>query len=87
MTIKEKVNKIIEKYYDDDEGCYVSTIYDDPEKYEGEHNLDEEIIDCFNKNNIRYVRGSESGYDTQFFLAFAFIDEKGELGMVTVYTE
>ena len=87
MTIKEKINEIIEKYYDDDEGRYVDIIYDDPDEYEGEHYLNDEIEHCFKENDIRYVRGSESGYDTQSFLAFAFIDEKGELDMVTVYTE
>ena len=87
MTIREKVEEIISKYYDEDEGNYVWCIYDDKEKYEGEHVIDEEIRDSFDKNNIKYVYGSESGYDTQSFLAFAFIDEKGELGMVTVYTE
>lgn len=86
MTIREKINEIIDRYYDDEEDRYSTCREDEVEDYE----MKDELEEFLTSNNIEHKveeDGFEStGIDT-YFIAVAFIDENSKLDLITVYLE
>ena len=85
--IKETIDKIIEKYYNETDGCYNSLRYDDDDnefymKDEVENLLKEAEVDFRIETEIRFIN---CGYDSEF-LAAAWIED-GKLNMCTVLME
>ena len=75
--IKETIDKIIEKYYNETDGCYNSLRYDEVENL-----LKEAEVDFRIETEIRFIN---CGYDSEF-LAAAWIED-GKLNMCTVLME
>lgn len=78
MTIREKINEIIDRYYDDEEDRY-STCRED------------ELEEFLTSNNIEHKVEKEDGFENAgidtYFIAVAFIDENNKLDLITVYLE
>ncbi len=85
--IKEKIDEIIEKYYNETDDCYNSFYCDD---YETEFCMEEEIENLFKGLKVDFKIESKSGYSNcaydSDFLAVAWI-ENGKLNMRTVLLE
>lgn len=87
MTIKEKINEIIDRYYDDEEDRY-STHREDEVK---NHFMKDELKIFLTSNNIEHKIQFDYGYENSsidtYFIAVAFIDENSKLDLITVYLE
>lgn len=87
--MKQKIEEIIEKYWDDDEEYYSSM------RYEGENEkefwMKKELEEYFEKTGTSYQINKEDGFDSPSyaneFLAIAYIDENNELQLHTVTLE
>ena len=87
MTIREKINEIIDRYYDDEEDRY-STCREDELEYYG---MKDELEEFLTSNNIEHKVEKEYGFENSsidtYFIAVAFIDENNKLDLITVYLE
>lgn len=85
--IKETIDKIIEKYYNETDECYNSLRYDDDDN---EFLMKDEIENFLKNAEVDFKIETESGfsncgYDSEF-LAAAWIED-GKLNMCTILTE
>ena len=83
MTIKEQIKEIVKKYYNPNRCAYETTRIDENKN---EHFIDYEIYNLFKDKNTSYKTIDCDNYTSRLFKAIAFIDEKGELDMVS-FTE
>lgn len=87
MTIREKINEIIDKYYDDENDCYSTCRGDEVENYE----MKDELEEFLTSNNIEHKVEKEYGFENSsidtYFIAVAFTDENNKLDLITVYLE
>lgn len=83
MTIKEKINEIIDRYYDDEEDRYSDELQD--------YEMKDELEEFLTSNNIEHKVEKEYGFENSsidtYFIAVAFIDENNKLDLITVYLE
>ena len=87
--MKKDIEKIIEKYWDEDEEYYSSM------RYEGENEeefwMKKELEEYFEKTGTSYQINKEDGFDSpgyaNEFLAIAYIDENNKLQLHTVTLE
>ena len=86
--VKNIINEIIERYYRDDEGYYGLYRYDDEEN---EFNMKEELEKSLTEKGIKYVIKKEDGFSSpgydNDFLAIAYMEEDGSIGLETVLLE
>lgn len=87
MTIREKINEIIDRYYDDEEDRYSTCREDEVE----DHEMKDELEEFLTSNNIEHKVEKEYGFENSsidtYFIAVAFIDENNKLDLITVYLE
>lgn len=87
MTIREKINEIIDRYYDDEEDRYSTCREDEVEDYK----MKDELEEFLTSNNIEHKVEKEDGFENAgidtYFIAVAFIDENNKLDLITVYLE
>lgn len=87
MTIREKIDEIIDRYYDDEEDRYSTCREDEVEEYE----MKDELEEFLTSNNIEHKVEKEDGFESTgidtYFIAVAFIDENSKLDLITVYLE
>lgn len=86
--VKDIINEVIEKYYNQDEEYYSQYRYDEEEK---EFEMQAEIKNALDKQRIDYVIKTEDGcsfcgYENDF-LAVAYTEKDGSLGLITVLLE
>lgn len=85
--IKEKINKVVENYYNETDECYNSLRYDDDDN---EFFMKDEIENLLKEAEVYFrieteIGFSNCGYDSEF-LAAAWIED-GKLNMCTVLME
>ena len=89
MTIREKINEIIDRYYDDENDCYSSWREDEEDL--NEYSMKDELEEFLTSNNIEHkvekVYGFENSSIDTYFIGVAFIDENNKLDLITVYLE
>lgn len=87
--IKEIINGIVERYYREDENYYGKYRYNDGDGKE--FNMKKELEEALTENGIKYIIKEEEGFSSpgydNDFLAVAYIDENGSLGLETVLLE
>ena len=88
--VKEIINEITNKYYNEDEEYYSEYRYDENEEDEEEFNMKKELETVLTKKGIEHIIEkrdgfSSCGYDNDF-LAIAYI-ENGKLGLETILLE
>ena len=85
--IREKINKIVNKYYNETDECYNSVRYDDEEQ---EFYMEEEIKEYLTVEKVKFQIKTEEGYSNcaydSCFLAVAWI-ENNELNLFTLLLE
>lgn len=86
--VKDIINEIIEKYYKQDEEYYSQYRYDDEEN---EFKMEKELKSVLDEKGINYVIGMEDGFSScsydNDFLAVAYTEKDGALGLITVLLE
>lgn len=86
--IRELINQIIEKYYRDEEEYYSSFRYDE-ENHTFE--MKDEIKEALTEKGATFQIEFENGFDSagygNDFLAIAYIETDGSLGLKTVLLE
>lgn len=85
--IKEKINKVVENYYNETDECYNSLRYDDDDN---KFFMKDEIENLLKEAEVYFrieteIGFSNCGYDSEF-LAAAWIED-GKLNMCTVLME
>lgn len=85
--IKEKINEIISKYYNETDDCYNSCRY---ESYENEFYMTEELENFLKSEKVNFKLKTVSGYSNcaydSEFLAIAWV-ENDNLNMCTILLE
>lgn len=81
------IDDIIQKYYNENEEYYEEYRKDEENK---NHCMKKEVEEALTEKGVEYVIGTEEscsfpGYDNDF-LAVAYIEEDGSLGLRTVFT-
>ena len=88
MMIRELINQIIEKYYRDEEDYYSSLRYNE-ENHSVE--MEDEIKEALTKKGATFQIEYEDGFDSagysNAFLAIAYIETDGSLGLKTALLE
>lgn len=88
MMIRELINQIIEKYYRDEEEYYSSYRYDEDDN---EFGMKDEIKKALTEKGATFQIEFEDGFDSagycNDFLAIAYIETDGSLGLKTVLLE
>ena len=86
--VKDVINEIIERYFRDDDDYYGEYRYDDEEN---EFNMKEELEKALTEKGIKYSIKKENGYSSPAydndFLAVAYMEEDGSIGLITVLLE
>lgn len=86
--VKNIINEVIEKYYKQDEEYYSQYRYDEEEN---EFNMEKELKSVLDEKGINYVIVMEDGFSScsydNDFLAVAYIEKDGTLGLITVLLE
>lgn len=86
--IRELINQIIEKYYRDEEDYYSSSRYNE-ENHRVE--MEDEIKEALTEKGATFQIEFENGFDSagygNDFLAIAYIETDGSLGLKTVLLE
>lgn len=87
MTIREQIEKVIDRYYDDENTRFSTCREDEAEDYEMKNELEEFLT----SNNIEHKIEKEDGFENAaldtYFIAVAFINENNKLDLITVYLE
>ncbi|MFQ9515362.1 MAG: hypothetical protein ACLRZ9_06000 [Eubacterium sp.] len=86
--VKEIISKIIKKYFKEDEEYYSEYRYDS----EGnEFSMEKELEEALTEKGVKFIIEMEGGFSSpgydNDFLAIAYIDENGLLGLETVLLE
>ena len=88
MVIGEVINQIIEKYYRDEEEYYSNYRYDEDNN---EFGMKDEIKKALTEKGATFQIEFENGVDSagygNDFLAIAYIETDGSLGLKTVLLE
>lgn len=86
--VKDFINEIIERYFRSDDEYYGEYRYDDEEN---EFNMKDELEKALTEKGIKHVIGTEDGFSSpgydNDFLAVAYMEEDGSIGLVTVLLE
>ena len=86
--VKDIINEVIEKYYKKYEEYYSRYRYDEGEN---EFNMEKELESVLDEKGINYVIGMEDGFSScaydNDFLAVAYTEKDGKLGLITVLLE
>lgn len=86
--IKDIINEITEKYWDESEEYYSEYRYDSEEN---EFNMKKELEQALTDRGANYIIKKEDGFSScgydNDFLAIAYIDENGSLALETVLLE
>lgn len=86
--IEEIISEIIEKYFDEKEEYYSEYRYDSEDN---EFNMKKELEEALTEKGVKFIIGMEDGFSSpgydNDFLAIAYIDENGSLGLETVLLE
>lgn len=86
--IKDIINEITEKYWNVSEEYYSEYRYDSEEN---EFNMKNELEQALIEKGVNYIIKKEDGFSScgydNDFLAIAYIDENGSLGLETVLLE
>ncbi len=86
--IEEIIKEITEKYYNESEEYYGEYRYDENDK---EFNMKKELEEALTEKGIKFIIKKEDGFSScgydNDFLAIAYIDENGSLGLETVLLE
>ena len=87
-TVKDIITEILEQYYKEDEEYYGEYRYDDEEN---EFNMKEELEKALTEKGIKHIIQKEDGFSSpgydNDFLAVAYIEEDGSIGLETVLLE
>lgn len=87
MTIREQINEIIDRYYDDENARFSTCREDEAEDYE----MKDELEKFLTSNNVEHKIEKEYGFENAaldtYFIAVAFINENNKLELITVYLE
>ena len=87
MTIREQIEEIIDRYYDDENASFSTCIEDEVKVYE----MKDELEEFLTSNNVEHKIEKEYGFENAaldtYFIAVAFIDENNKLDLITVYLE
>lgn len=87
--MEEKIEKIIEKYWDDNEEYYSSVRYEGED--ENEFWLKDELELFLKETGVKYQIKKEDGFDSpgyeNEFLALAYMNENNELKLHTIVME
>lgn len=86
--VKEIISEIVEKYFKEDEEYYSEYRYDSEDN---EFNMKKELEEALTEKGVKFIIEMEDGffspgYDNDF-LAIAYINENGSLGLETVLLE
>ena len=86
--VKDIITEILEQYYKEDEEYYGEYRYDDEEN---EFNMKEELEKALTEKGIKHIIKREDGFSSpgydNDFLAVAYIEEDGSIGLETVLLE
>ena len=86
--IKDIINEITEKYWNESEEYYSEYRYDSEEN---EFNMKKELEQALTEKGVNYIIKKEDGFSScgydNDFLAIAYIDENGSLALETVLLE
>lgn len=86
--IEKLIKEIIERYYKKSGEYYGEYRYDENNK---EFNMKKELEEALTENGITFIIKKEEGFSScgydNDFLAIAYIDENGVLGLETVLLE
>lgn len=86
--VKDIIEEIIEKYYEQDEEYYSQYRYDEEEN---DFDMKEELKSTLDEKGINHVIEIKDGFSScsydNDFLAVAYMEEDGSLGLITVLLE
>lgn len=86
--VKEIISEIIGKYFDYDDEYYKEYRYDSEDN---EFNMKKELEEALTEKGVKFIIEIEGGFSSPSydndFLAVAYIDEDGSLGLETIILE